>query len=114
MIPRYISLAALLVGPLIGAHRTLPDSLEVTPSSGTIDVLPYAQAHAVTFSVKNTGDRTVDIAISAPGCQPFELACTWSSYSLGGVAPNESRSLTVTITAGAPGSSGTVSFVALP
>jgi len=111
MIRRYITLGALLMAPFIQPGGT--DSLEVTPSSGTVDAPPYAQAYPVNFSVKNTGSRTVDVAISAPGCQPHEQSCAWSTFSLDDIAPNESRSLTITVTTGAPGSSGTVGFIAL-
>ena len=111
MIRRYITLGALFLAPFIRDGST--DSLEVTPSSGTVDAPPYAQAYPVNFSVTNTGSRTVDVAISAPGCQPHEQSCAWSTFSLDDVLPNESRSLTITVTTGAPGSSGTVGFIAL-
>ena len=111
MTRRYITLGALFLAPFIRPGST--DSLQVTPSSGTVDAPPYAQVYPVTFSVTNTGDRTVDVAISAPGCQPHEQSCVWSTFSLDDVAPNESRPVSVTVTTGAPGSSGTVSFVAL-
>jgi len=110
MIRRYIALAALFMAPFV-RHRP-PDGVEVTPSSGTFDVPPYSQAQTQVFSVKNTGDRTVDFSIQAADCQPFELNCSWSTFSLNGVAPNQSVPLTVTFTSGAPGWSGTISFVA--
>ena len=112
MIRRYITLAALLIGPFIGIDRAPADGVQITPSSGTIDVPPYAQSQTQVFSVKNTGDRTVDFSIQAADCQPFELNCSWSTFSLNGVAPNQSVPLTVTFTSGAPGWSGTIAFVA--
>jgi len=112
MTRRVFTLVVLLVGPLIGTARTATDGVQVTPSSGTIDVPPYAQAQTQVFSVKNTGSRTVDFSIQAGACQPFELNCAWSTFSLNGVGPNQSVPLTVTFTSGAPGWSGTISFVA--
>ena len=112
MTRRLLTLVALLIGPVIGTARTSTDGVQVTPSSGTIDVPPYAQAQTQVFSVKNTGTRTVDFSIQATDCQPFELNCTWSTFSLNGVAPNQSVPLTTTFTSGAPGWSGTISFVA--
>ena len=110
MIRRYIALAALFMAPFV-RHRP-PDGVEVTPSSGTFDVPPYSQAQTKDFSVKNTGERTVDFSIQATDCQPFELNCSWSTFSLNAVGPGQSKTLTVTFTSGAPGWSGTISFVA--
>ena len=112
MTRRYITLAALLIGPFLGTGRAAVDGVQVTPPSGTFDVPPYAPAHTQVFMVKNTGTRTVTFDITAPNCQPVEMNCAWSTFSLTGVLPDSSAPVTVTFSSDTPGKSGTISFVA--
>ena len=113
MTRRLLTLAALLFGPFVGIEREPADGLEITPASGTFDVPPYAQALVRTYMVKNIGDREVDVAVFHPGCEPFEMSCSWSTFSLDDIEPGESVPVTVTFTSGAPGWSGTINFEVL-
>ena len=89
-----------------------PDGITVTPSSGTEEVPPYAQARQKTFMVRNTSGRTVDVSIQGADCQPFEMFCSFSTQSISGLAPNAEAPVTVTFTSGPPGWSGTIALTA--
>jgi RHS repeat-associated protein len=96
----------------VQASAPAPDGLTVTPSSGTEDVPPYAQARQKAFVVRNTSGRTVDVSIQGADCQPFEMFCAFSTQSISGLAPNAEDTVRVTFTSGPPGWSGTIALVA--
>lgn len=94
------------------SNAPAPDSIALTPSSGTDDVPPYSQTQQKKFVVKNTSGRTIDVSIQGADCVPYEMFCAFSKQSINGLAPNAEDTVTVTYTSGAPGWSGTIAMVA--
>ena len=110
----YFAAIGALMLPLAGSVATktkVPDSVKIDPTTSSVDVAPYS-TNTQRFWVVNDGTNSNQYSVFANVCTPYDLYCDWSNTFLGTIASADSVPVDVKFTAGAAGTSGTISFEA--
>jgi RHS repeat-associated protein len=87
------------------------DSVAIHPVATSVDVAPYS-TNTQRFWVVNVGTQANQYGVFANVCAPYDLYCEWSNPFLGTIGSGDSVAVDVKFTAGAAGTSGTISFEA--